>query len=83
MNYGTYTEYNTFLKMLNVFVLFPSILEQIDLFEYVFGMCDVFCTINCYFGFRIWILCIFLYIGTYFEDCFRHFRQKSNIFPEV
>ena len=37
------------------------------------------CTINCYFEYRNRILCVFLYVGTYFKDMFRHFRQTNRM----
>ena len=43
-----------------------------------FDIFGVFCIINCYLEYRIRILCIFLYIGAYFKDRFRHFRQTSR-----
>ena len=55
--------------------LFPNIQMYFDMF-------GVFCTINCYFEYRICILCIFLYVGTYFNDMFQHFsNNKIESFP--
>ena len=57
-----------------------------------FGIVGLFCIINCYFEYRIRILCIFPYMGTYFKDIVRHFSTpkikfptppKPSIFPEV
>ena len=61
-------------------------------FHVYFDMLGIFCTINCYFEYRIRIMCIFLYMGTYFKYIFWHFSPfqiefilspKSNIFAEV
>ena len=46
----------------------------LDLFIF-FGVVGVFCTINHYFEFGIRILCIFLYIGSYFKDIFELFLE--------
>ena len=46
-------------------------------FRMYFGIVGLFCTINRYFAYRIRILCIFLYMGTYFKDMFRHFSTPK------
>ena len=50
-----------------------------------FGIAGLFCTINCYFEYRNRILCIFLYMGTYFKDIFEHFSTPKSIFldPQI
>ena len=50
-----------------------------------FGIFGLFCTINCYFEYRIRIVCIFLYVGTYFEDFCFHSTPKIEIFrpPQI
>ena len=68
MNYVIYAYY-----IFRLFVFFSSkstFLEQTRMLEIYFGVLGVFCTINCYFEYRIWILCIYLYMGTYFEVFF-------------
>ena len=37
-----------------------------------FGVAGVLFTTNCYFEYRIRILCLLLYMGTYLKDIFRH-----------
>ena len=60
-NYGTCINYNCVFEHFANSVVLKCMLA-------LFG---VICTINCYFEYRIWILCIFLYMGTYFKDIFR------------
>ena len=49
-----------------------------------FGIFCVLCTINCYFEYRIWILCLLLYMGTYLKDFVRHFSTFFGFpVPEV
>ena len=43
-------------------------LDVFELLQMYFDIFGVFCTINRYFEYRIWIQCIFLYMGTYFKD---------------
>ena len=51
---------NSTFKKHVVFQTFPKTRKY-------FGMFGLFCKINCYFEYRIRILCIFLYMGTYFK----------------
>ena len=46
-----------------------------------FGIFCLFCTINCYFEYRIQILCIFLYMGTCFKDMFQHLSRTNRKNP--
>ena len=41
-------------------------------------MFGLFCNTNFYFAYRIWILCIFLYMGTYFKCIFDIFPSSSS-----
>ena len=78
------------------FIHFLRFFEKIKCFQTFrkyFGIVGLFCTINRYFEYRIRILCIFLYMGTWCKDIFRHFPTpkielfrpppKSNFFSEV
>ena len=51
-------------------------------FSKVFWHHCVFYTINCYFEYRIRILCIWLYMGTWFKinfgDVFEHFQKQAQ-----
>ena len=58
---------------------FPKILKN----EMYFSICCVFCTINCYFEYRIRILCIFLYMGTYFKCILDICPSSSTSCPVV
>ena len=58
-----------------VFLFRFLIFEQSILRNY-FGMLGVLCTINCYSEYRIRILCICLYMGTYVKDLFITFLLK-------
>ena len=60
------------------FLMFSNISLNPNFRMYV-GMIGLFCTINCYFEYSIRILCICLYMGTYFKDIFRP-PKKSNLF---
>ena len=42
-----------------------------------FGVDGLFCIINVYFEYRIRILCIGLYIGTWFKCIFEHFSENK------
>ena len=56
-------------------------LQNVPNFRKYFGMFGLFCTINRYFGYRIRILCIFLYMGIWCKDIFRHYpTPKINFF---
>ena len=56
-------------------------LRNILSFKIYLGIPGVSFTINCYFEYRIRILCLLLYMGTYLTDTFRHFFGFSV--PEV
>ena len=86
MNYGNCKKYNKHLKCLKLFYLFSNVFQNVRLFGFVrkyFGIVGVICTINCYFESRIQILCIFLYMGTYFRDIFDTFFENVRNVPEV
>ena len=53
------------LKVFDLFQRFP-------ITRMYFGIVGLFCKTNCKFEYRIWILCIFLCMGTYFKDIVRH-----------
>ena len=46
--------------------------------EKYFGIFGIPCKTNCYFEYRIRILCIFLYMGTYFKLIFDIFRRRRR-----
>ena len=57
-----------------------------------FGVVGLLSIINCYFEYRIPILCILLYMGPWVKYIFEHFPTpkieinrppKSTVFPEV
>ena len=48
-----------------------------------FGIVGLFCTINRCFEYRIRILCIFLYMGTWCKDNFRHFSSPKIEFVRL
>ena len=62
MNYGIYTKYKIKKGFFMVLVRFRKVSKQIVCFEMYVGVLGVCCTINCYLGFGIRILCILLYI---------------------
>ena len=45
--------------------------------ESILAFFGPFCIINRYFEYRIRILCIFLYMGTWCKDIFRHFSTPK------
>ena len=83
MNYAIYTYYK-------IKTCFGG--EGIESFEHFlkfrkyFGILGVFCIIDLYFEYRIWILCIWLYMEAWFKNMFwdvlRIFRRYKNV-PEV
>ena len=87
MSYGNYTKYKIKMCLCFRFRFFERSKNRVS-----FGIVGVFCIIDRYFEYRIRILCIFLYMGTYFKCIFEHcstqqiepFRPpQSTIFPEV
>ena len=49
-----------------------------------FSILGVLCTINCYFEYRIRVLCLLLYMGTYLKDIVRFFSTFFGFpVPEV
>ena len=63
MNYAIYI----YITKKQMFRNVPCSCTSLKVFWHVFFLC----IINRYFEYRIRILCIFLYMGTYFEDFFR------------
>ena len=53
--------------------IFYILLEYFGFLGMHFDVFGVICIINCYVECVYRILCIFLYIGTYFRDSFRYF----------
>ena len=81
MNYVIYPYYIIFkIDLFDIFrICFDrTFRKQKMCIEMYFGILGVFCTINYYFEYRIRIMCIFLYMGTYFKDIFRHFSNPQN-----
>ena len=71
MNYGTYMNNQMKIELFENVRMFPIVFKVSKVFWHV----GVFCIINCHFEYWIRILCIVLYMGTYFKDIFR--PQKS------
>ena len=65
------------------FLIFFEVFEQIPKTRMYFCILVLFCTINPYFEYRLRILWILLYMGTYFKHIFRHFSTppQSNFRP--
>ena len=57
-----------FVSILRFSILICS--NKICFFKMYFGIGGVLCIINCYFEYRIRILCPLLYMGTYLKDIF-------------
>ena len=85
MNYGKLI-YNKKMKCLELLIVWNVSIFRKSKCSNAFWHFGVFCTINCYFEFGIRIRCIFLYIGSYFKDIFKHLFQKchspSSQFPQ-
>ena len=73
MNYGNYM--NNEIK--NCQFLDFSICINFSKKRKCFSMFGVFCIINLYCEYRVRILCIFLYTGTYFKDIVQPFRPQK------
>ena len=79
-----------FIYFYNIFFHFSSFLFlHFAKSRKYFGIVGLICTINRYFEYRIRILCICLYMGTWFKYILRPPKidffdpPKSKLFPEV
>ena len=69
-------------QFLLIFSFLLIVFRKTMVFRMYFGIAGVSCTIICYFESRIRILCIFLYMGTYFNNIFNIVRQINRKFSQ-
>ena len=91
MEYGNYTKYKIILLcFLFVFRCVRFVFEHfrnIWIVRKYFGVVGVFGATNCYFEYRVQILCVWLYTGTWFKTnvghvltCFQKMSQMCEQF---
>ena len=76
MNYGIYIINKIKIEVFEIF-------QNLPISRMYFAILVLLCIINRYFEYRIWILCICWYMGTWVKYFFKTFFEKSRNVLEV